>query len=143
MLKFRANRVRFYNGTLHNFLNTNKSRDPLTLWSAIDDALRRGVARAKIQVGVKTGRLRNSISSYHLGHAGGQVYGIRAIAPYATIHHEGSRPHPMTIVRASGRSRVLVSRTVMHPGTKPNPYLRNQLETIVRVGRGPSKVFHE
>lgn len=143
MLNLKANRVRFYNGTLHNFLNTNRSRDPLTLWSAIDAALKRGVARAKAQVGVRTGRLRNSIVAYHLGHAGGQVYGIRAIAPYATIHHEGSRAHPMEIVRVSGRSRVLVSRTIMHPGTKPNPYLRNQLETICRVGRGPSRVFNE
>lgn len=136
MLQFKSNRVHFYNSTLHNFLNTNKSKDKLTLWSEIERSVTRGVLRAKKEAGFRTGRLRGSIFSYHLGHAGGQVYGIRAIAPYALIHHEGSRPHPMEIVRTSGRSRVLVSRTIMHPGTKPNPYLRNQLDTICRVGRG-------
>jgi hypothetical protein len=136
MLRFKSNRVHFYNTTLHNFLNTNKSRDKITLWSEIERSLTRGVLRAKSEVGVRTGRLKNSIFSYHLGHAGGQVYGIRAIAPYALIHHEGSRAHKMEIIRPSGKSRVLVSRTIMHPGTKPNPYLRNQLDTICRVGRG-------
>lgn len=143
MLHLRANRVHFYNSTLHNFLNTNRSKDPITLWSEIERSLSRGVLRAKGEVGVRTGNLKNSIFSYHLGYATGQAYGIRATRPYATIHHEGSRAHKMEIVRASGKSRVLVSRTVMHPGTKPNPYLRNQLETICRVGRGPHKLFNE
>jgi hypothetical protein len=136
MLRFKSNRVHFYNSTLHNFLNTNKSKDKLTLWSEIERSLKKGVILAKAQVGVRTGRLKGSIFSFHLGYATGQAYGIRAIAPYALIHHEGSRPHSMEIVRTSGRSRVLVSRTIMHPGTKPNPYLRNQLDTICRVGRG-------
>ena len=143
MLNLSSNRVRFYDTTLHNFLNTNRSRDLVTLWSEIERSLNRGIVRAKVQVGVKTGRLKNSIFSYHLGHAKGQVYGIRATRPYATIHHEGSRPHKMEIIRPSGKSRVLVSRTVMHPGTKPNPFLRNQLETICRVGRGPHKIWNE
>jgi hypothetical protein len=136
MLRFKSNRVHFHNSTLHNFLNTNRSKDKYTLWSEIDRALNRGVLRAKAEAGFRTGRLRGSIFAYHLGHAGGQVYGIRATAPYALLHHEGTRAHEMTIVRAGGRSRVLTSRTIMHPGTKPNPYLRNQLDTIQRVGRG-------
>lgn len=143
MLKFTSNRVKFYDTTLHNFLNTNRSRDPLTLWSSIEKSLNRGIFRAKAEVGVKTGKLKSSISGYHTGSAKGQVYGIVAKRKYAYIHHEGSRPHKMEIVRVSGRSKVLVSRTIMHPGTKPNPYLRNQLETICRVGRGPSKIWYE
>jgi hypothetical protein len=136
MLRFKSNRVHFYNSTLHNFLNTNKSRDKLTLWSEIERSVARGVVRAKKEVGVKTGALRSSIVSYHTGSARGQVYGIKATKKYAYMHHEGTKAHEMTIVRAGGRSRVLTSRTIMHPGTKPNPYLRNQLETICRVGRG-------
>lgn len=143
MLRFKSNRVHFYNSTLHNFLNTNKSRDKLTLWSEIERSLNRGVVRAKAQVGVRTGALRNKIVSYHTGSARGQVYGIKATKKYAYLHHEGTKAHEMTIVRAGGRSKVLISRTVMHPGTKPNPYLRNQLETICLVGRGPHKIYNE
>ena len=143
MIRLKANRVHFYNSTLHNFLNTNRSRDTLTLWSEIERALNRGVVRAKAQVGVKTGKLKNSIKSYHTGSARGQIYGLIASKKYAHVHHEGSLPHKMEIIRPSGKSRVLVSRTIMHPGTKPNPYLRNQLETICRVGRGPHKIWYE
>lgn len=143
MLQFKSNRVHFYNTTLHNFLNTNRSRDVITLWSEIERSLNRGVLRAKGEVGVKTGRLKNSIRSYHTGSSRGQIYGLIASRKYALVHHEGSRAHKMEIIRPSGKSRILVSRTVMHPGTKPNPYLRNQLETICRVGRGPHKTWNE
>lgn len=132
----KANRIKFYEPTTHNFLNTNKSKDRLTLWSEIERSVKRGVLGAKAKAGFRTGALRNSIFSYHLGSATGQTYGIRAIRPYALLHHEGSRAHEMTIVRVSGRSRVLTSRTIMHPGTKPNPYLTSQIDTIIQVGRG-------
>jgi hypothetical protein len=68
----------------------------------------------------------------HLANANGQYLWIGSNKNYAYIHHEGTRPHIITPTKAkalrftSGR-RVIYTRMVKHPGTKPNRYLSNQL----------------
>lgn len=64
---------------------------------------------------------------------------------YALAHHEGTSPHPI----APRRARRLVLKypdrrvvlppfvSVLHPGTRPNPYLRNALwAMLVNQGMG-------
>jgi hypothetical protein len=88
--------------------------------------------RAKAQVGVKTGMLRKSISwSYGVGTLGPQVT-IGSNLSYARLHHEGSRPHIITpnkrkSLKFSSRGPVIFAQRVLHPGTKPNRYLTDNL----------------
>ena len=121
-----------YDKELNDFLNTNKSRDTRTLWKYLEIGRIRALSAARAQVGVKTGALRRNISSYHLGNFTGQYVGLRSTLPYSYIHHEGSKKHIIEprgrnqlIFR--GRSGVIATYEVKHPGTKPNKFLKDQL----------------
>lgn len=90
------------------------------------------VLAAKQQVGVSTGQLRASIKMMHDRSSRGQFIKIGSPLPYALVHHEGSRPHPIVarnaqFLRFSSKGRVVYTKQVMHPGTKPNKYLSGQL----------------
>jgi hypothetical protein len=90
------------------------------------------MAAAKRQVGVKTGALRASIRLMHDRDALGQKIKIGSSLPHAYIHHQGTKPHLITpkdtgLIRFSSKGRVVYSRQIMHPGTKPNKYLSDQL----------------
>jgi len=95
--------------------------------------------RARRQVGVKTGRLRSSISFKHVKIAGEAAVKIGAYTNYAKLHHEGTKPHIITPNKPGGQlvfmkgSRIVRTPIVRHPGTKPNRYLTDQLrKPIVR-----------
>jgi hypothetical protein len=125
-------KVTIYDRQLHEFLNTNRSKDAKNLWRYLEIGKIRALTAARAQVGVKTGALRRNLSAYHLGNSTGQYVGIRATLPYAYIHHEGSKKHIIEprgrnqlIFR--GRSGVIATYEVKHPGTKPNRYLKDQL----------------
>lgn len=88
---------------------------------------------AKRQVGVRTGRLRNSIRVYGHGRtSNGQHMYIGSSVPYALMHHEGTKKHVIEPKRKSylkfRQGAVFVYRKrVNHPGTKPNRYLTDNL----------------
>ena len=93
------------------------------------------VSAAKAQVGVDTGRLKNSISMTQSRAVYGQSMTIGSSLNYALAHHEGTRPHIITpnrseVLRFSSRGRVVYARSVRHPGTKPNKFLANNLYLI-------------
>ena len=90
------------------------------------------VAAARKQVGKETGELARSIH-YNLQRYGGlpEVW-IGTYNSIAYLHHEGTRPHAIsarnrTFLRYSARGRIVYARTVMHPGTRPNRYLTDNL----------------
>jgi hypothetical protein len=89
--------------------------------------------RARLQVGVKTGRLRASIRFRHIRRAGETAVKIGGYTHYARMHHEGTRPHIITPNKTGGNlvfmkgSRIIRTPLVNHPGTKPNRYLTDQL----------------
>jgi hypothetical protein len=93
---------------------------------------------AKRQVGVRTGRLRNSIRIYgHRGHASGQEMYIGSSVPYAMMHHEGTRRHKITAKKKSylkfrSGSKLVFRKAVNHPGTRPNRYLTDNLYLFYR-----------
>lgn len=135
-------RIVIYDAKLHAFLNTNKSADAKTLWKYLEKGKIVALEKAKAQVGVKTGALQRSISAWHLGNSTGQYVGLRAIRPYALIHHQGSKKHIIEprgtnqlIFR--GRSGVIATYQVNHPGTKPNRFLKDQMREFgkIRFGR--------
>jgi hypothetical protein len=93
------------------------------------------VSAAKAQVGVDTGRLKNSISMTQSRAVYGQSMTIGSPLRYALAHHEGTRPHIITpnraeVLRFSSRGRVVYARSVRHPGTKPNKFLADNLYLI-------------
>lgn len=90
---------------------------------------------AKAQVGVSTGKLKASINMEHGIDVRGQYVKIGSNLRYALAHHQGTRPHVITpqraeMLRFSSRGRIVYARSVMHPGTKPNKYLTDNLRLI-------------
>lgn len=97
------------------------------------------VAGAKRQVGVKTGKLRESIYMEHNRDVKGQYLKIGSNVKYAYAHHEGTKPHIITptashkTLRFSVGTRIIYTRRVMHPGTRPNRFLKDSLKLIEGV----------
>jgi len=92
-------------------------------------------AAARAQVGVRTGALRASIHMRHLRDSRGQFVRIGSALNYALMHHEGTRPHVIAAKRTSvlkfvNRGRIIYAHAVMHPGTKPNRYLTDNLRLV-------------
>jgi hypothetical protein len=97
------------------------------------------IVSARKQVGYKTGALRRSIDLSHQSSAGrGQSIKIGSSLPYALMHHQGTKPHlivpndPKGVLVFSKGSRIIRTKVVNHPGTKPNRYLTDQLRRHVR-----------
>jgi hypothetical protein len=98
---------------------------------------RRIVTGAKAQVGVRTGHLRRSIKMEHIYYSTGAAVKVGSTLSYAYLHHEGSKPHIVApknneLLRFNRGSRIIYTRQVMHPGTKPNRYLADQLRVHTR-----------
>lgn len=97
--------------------------------------------RAKLLAGKRTGHLARSIHLTDYRVPGGWHFRITAHAPYALLHHRGTKPHKIigpVGFRASGR-KIVVSE-VDHPGTKPNPFLANALHAFLGLRDIPSLV---
>lgn len=128
--------VTIYKAELRRFLNT-PHEDKKTLWKWLEEKGDEAVLGAKRKVGVKTGALQRSIHKRHLGNFTGQYLWIGSEKHYAEIHHNGSRPHlitpnpPNKVLSFTKGSRLIRTSKVMHPGTKPNPYLSSQLRHFV------------
>lgn len=91
---------------------------------------------ARRQVGVDTGRLRASIHVRQGADIRGQFVEVGSPLDHAYVHHEGQRPH--TILPETGRylrfqsgGRVVYTRRVEHPGTRPNHYLTEPMTRVV------------
>lgn len=97
---------------------------------------RQVMTAAKSQAGVKTGRLKQSIHvRNHNRTMTGQSIQVGSPVSYALAHHNGTRPHmivPNTakVLRFTSGSRVIYTRMVRHPGTRPNKYLTDNLYLI-------------
>jgi hypothetical protein len=121
----------FRRGPLDNLLNSPRGE----VGRHLAERGTRILIAAKNQVGVKTGRLKASINMRQYRSVGGQSLKIGSPLDYALIHHEGTRPHIITpdraeFLRFSSRGRVVYTRVVRHPGTKPNKYLADNLYLI-------------
>jgi hypothetical protein len=90
---------------------------------------------AKRQVGKDTRALELSLHMLHQRIGGIQQIWIGSDNRIAFLHHEGSRPHAIEarnaqMLRFSSRGRMVYTRAVMHPGTKPNHYLTDNLYLV-------------
>lgn len=135
-LTFHTKDLIIYKAALHKELNTSSG----ALWRWMEKKGDLAVRGAKRMAGVKTGRLRASIHKRHLGNVTGQYLWIGSKVSYAYMHHQGTRPHiiapksPTKPLRFTSKGRVIITAApVMHPGTRPNPYLSSQLRHFVRL----------
>jgi hypothetical protein len=91
---------------------------------------------SKRQVGKKTGALRASIHMRHNRYSRGQYVQIGSELSYALLHHDGTRPHAI-VAKRGGRlvfvkkGMIISTPSVMHPGTKPNRYLSDNLPLAI------------
>jgi hypothetical protein len=92
--------------------------------------------KARAQVGKKTGALARSIGMSVSGATYGVKLSVYARDKKAFKHHEGTRPHviypknPGGVLIFGKGGRVIKTKRVMHPGTKPNRFLSDQLRHI-------------
>lgn len=102
---------------------------------------RRVLATAKMRSPVRYGVLRNSHVAEPIRVTGMKVStSVSATANYARAVHEGTRPHvirPNTakVLSWQGPRGRIFAREVLHPGTRPRPWLRLALnEEAGRLG---------
>lgn len=99
--------------------------------------------RAKILAPVDTGRLRASIrieSRRTLTLR--SVYTVGSDVSYASMVHDGTRPHQIRprsakALRFRVGGRIVFARVVNHPGTKARPFLDDALKQVA-AARGYS-----
>jgi hypothetical protein len=94
------------------------------------------VTLSRRQVGKKTRALEKSISYNITRDSRGLVAVVGSNNRIALMHHNGTRPHiivPKTAktLRFYSRGRIVYSKMVRHPGTKPNRYLTDNLRKVV------------
>ena len=83
---------------------------------------------------IKTGELRSSLFSRQLSTSSME---IGATAPHSVYVHQGTRPHEILPVRARAlrfnwRGKIVFFKRVMHPGTKPNPFVKRTTDKLVK-----------
>ena len=88
------------------------------------------------QVGKKTGALASSIKVSMVPTPNGPMALVGSDNKIALIHHNGTRPHaiaarPGRQLRFAHRGRIVYAQKVMHPGTRPNRYLEDNLRRVV------------
>lgn len=115
-----------------------RSRDGLVGRDLSNRATRVQLA-AKAQTGVRTGANKRDITKNWINGTGGDLaIRVGAARPYSLAHHEGTRAH---IIRARNAKAlrfmnkngdVVFARAVMHPGTRPNRYLTDNLPLAIK-----------
>lgn len=99
----------------------------------LTDRLRRFARR---DVGKDTRKLYNSIKSSVSVGRGGPVGTVLADSKIAKLHHDGTRAHIITprrqnTLRFPSRGRIVYTKIVHHPGTKPNRFLTDNLRRVI------------
>jgi len=120
--------IRYNNAALDHFLNDPRGE-------VGKDMVLRGRAvlfAAKRQVGKDTRDLERSIHMLHQRVGGIQQIWIGSDDKIALLHHEGTRPHAIEarnteFLRFRAGGRMVYTRAVMHPGTRANHYLSDNL----------------
>lgn len=88
------------------------------------------------QVGKDTGDLASTIHTSMHPSANGPWAMVGSNHRIALMHHNGTAPHVILpkrarMLRFSVRGRVVYARKVLHPGTRANRYLTDNLRRVV------------
>ena len=96
----------------------------------------RVLAGAIRQVGKRTGKLSRSLHTEMTYRPVTGAY-IGSNVRYALMHHDGTKKHsivakPGRMLTFTANGKRVYARKVLHPGTRPNRYLTDQLIKAVR-----------
>jgi hypothetical protein len=121
-------KLTIYKPELAEFLDGEQGQVQQSIKKRVDRIL----IAARAQVGHKTYKLRMSLRAKHYRVTGRSYFSVGSDVNYALVHHEGSKPHKITpkgphMLRFTSGSRIIYTREVMHPGTRPNRYLSDNL----------------
>lgn len=91
---------------------------------------------ARKQVGVKSGALKKSIRYKVVRDGQGLVATVGSNNRIALMHHKGTKAHIITprraqVLRFYSHGRIVYSKLVHHPGTRPNKYLTDNLARAI------------
>lgn len=103
----------------------------------MEEQAKKIVFLAKRKVGKKTRALEQSIGYRMYRFGDGVAFEVEATNHIALLHHEGTRPHFIhpragRALRFKDGGRVVYAHLVLHPGTRPNPYLTAALREVIR-----------
>jgi len=107
------------------------------VFNHIDTLTQRLRRLARRQVGKDTMKLYNSIkASTKAGTRGGPIGTVTADSKIAMMHHNGTRAHIITPRRSTTlrfpvRGKMVYTKLVHHPGTKPNRFLTEPLRRVI------------
>lgn len=91
---------------------------------------------AKYQAGRKTGALSASMNYKLTRDSRGLVALVGSDNKVALMHHNGTRPHIILprhaqTLRFYSHGRIVYTKVVHHPGTRPNRYLTDNLRKVI------------
>lgn len=108
--------------------------DMIPIYPELERRARQVMVTAKVKVGKDTGRTAESIDLTSELRAPYWWFRIEAHTRYAWYHHQGTKPHIITgDLKFREGAKVTHARIVHHPGTAPNPFLRDSLPIFMRV----------
>ena len=125
--------VRFDEAALHRLLNSTTGpvgRHMRTIGLKI-------YAGATSMAGHRTGQLRRRMYVSQGTRGRYQYVEVGSKARHAYWLHEGTKPHRILpengrLLRFNVGGRVVYARKVMHPGTRPNPFLTVPMRKAIR-----------
>lgn len=96
----------------------------------VSDPAQRSTSRGQAQ------HLRDAIVKRFVSDSKGNAVHVGSDLAHARVHHEGSKPHVIRPVSAqflrfkASDGRVVFTKRVNHPGTRPNRYLVDQARRL-------------
>lgn len=119
-----------------NALNVMLNYKPGIVWRHLNKRGTMIKTAAVAQAGFRTGALKASINMVIERTVYGQMMTIGSTLNYALAHHNGTKPHIIHgrnggMLRFTSKGRVVYSRAVLHPGTRPNRFLADNLYLIL------------
>jgi hypothetical protein len=130
-------KVTFDRGKVQTMLNSTTGPVGREMVQRARRAASMARAQAPMGTGPKAGRLKRSIKVYqHRRYTLGQGLKVGTSVPYAIYVHEGTRPHTIRpknpggalVFAPKGGTRVVITRKVNHPGSKPNRFLADNVK---------------
>lgn len=101
---------------------------------ALDDFMQALESTAKDYAPIVTGNLRASHTVYPTGELERVLTVDTNQAPYAIFVHEGTSPYVIEIKNARALAfDGIVTKRVHHPGIRPNPWLRDAMDSVNAV----------
>jgi hypothetical protein len=108
--------------------------DMISIYFDLDRRARAVQTRARVLVGKRTGHLAARITLSSRAVPPFWWFTVTGDTRYAYYHHRGTKPHIITgSLEFRSGGRMVHTRMVHHPGTRPNPFLSRALPAFMSL----------